>query len=293
MTWMLLLVASLGNEAQGSTAAETTISGVVLTLMDQADVPAREAGVLMQLSVREGQIVEAGQLLGQIDDTAAKLRESKAETEYRQALQTAENDIKVRFARKSADVAQAELSRAEESARDFKKSVSETEIDRLRLLADKAVLEIEQAAIDLSVAGQVRDLRDRDRELAALSVSHRRITAPLTGMVVQWRRHIGEWVEPGAPVVRVIRLNKLRAEGFGLATQLTPDSVGAKVIFVTKLPPGSQQEFVGELMFVSPEIDPVNGQVRFWAEIDNPKTVLRPGQMGELRIVVGTPVASK
>lgn len=293
MTSILLLVASLGSEPRGAEATEITISGAVLTLIDQADVPAREAGVLMQLSVREGQIVEAGQLLGQIDDTDARLRETKAETEFLQARQAAENDIKVRFARKSADVAQAELSRAEESAKDFKKSVSETEIDRLRLLADKAVLEIEQATIDLSVAGQVRDLRDRDRELAALSVSHRRIIAPLTGMVVQWRKHVGEWVEPGTAVVRVIRLNKLRAEGFGLATQLTPDSIGAKVTFVTNRSQGSRHEFIGELMFVSPEIDPINGQVRFWAEIDNPRTVLRPGQMGELRIAVGTPVAAK
>ncbi len=293
MTSILLLVASLGSEPRGVEATEITISGAVLTLIDQADVPAREAGVLMRLSVREGQIVEAGQLLGQIDDTDARLRETKAETEFQQARQAAENDIKVRFAKKSADVAQAELSRAEESAKDFKKSVSESEIDRLRLLADKAVLEIEQATIDLSVAGQVRDLRDRDRELAALSVSHRRIVAPLTGMVVQWRKHVGEWVEPGTAVVRVIRLNKLRAEGFGLASQLTPDSVGSKVTFVTARSQGSRQEFIGELMFVSPEIDPINGQVRFWAEIDNPRTVLRPGQMGELRIAIGTPVAAK
>lgn len=293
MTSILLLVASLGSEPRGVEATEITISGAVLTLIDQADVPAREAGVLMRLSVREGQIVEAGQLLGQIDDTDARLRETKAETEFQQARQAAENDIKVRFAKKSADVAQAELSRAEESAKDFKKSVSESEIDRLRLLADKAVLEIEQATIDLSVAGQVRDLRDRDRELAALSVSHRRIVAPLTGMVVQWRKHVGEWVEPGTAVVRVIRLNKLRAEGFGLAMQLTPDSVGSKVTFVTQRSQESRQEFIGELMFVSPEIDPINGQVRFWAEIDNPKTVLRPGQMGELRIAIGTPVAAK
>ncbi|MDX1969890.1 MAG: efflux RND transporter periplasmic adaptor subunit [Planctomycetaceae bacterium] len=293
MTSILLLVASLGSEPRGVEATEITISGAVLTLIDQADVPAREAGVLMRLSVREGQIVEAGQLLGQIDDTDARLRETKAETEFQQARQAAENDIKVRFAKKSADVAQAELSRAEESAKDFKKSVSESEIDRLRLLADKAVLEIEQATIDLSVAGQVRDLRDRDRELAALSVSHRRIVAPLTGMVVQWRKHVGEWVEPGTAVVRVIRLNKLRAEGFGLASQLTPDSVGSKVTFVTQRSQESRQEFIGELMFVSPEIDPINGQVRFWAEIDNPKTVLRPGQMGELRIAIGTPAAAK
>ncbi|OYW20382.1 MAG: hypothetical protein B7Z55_07390 [Planctomycetales bacterium 12-60-4] len=282
----LLLVACLGSEPQVSSDSPTVISGVVLTLMDQAEVPARESGVLMNRAIPEGRIVESGQLLGQIDDTDARLREAKAETEFQQARQISENDIKVRFAKKSADVAQAELQRALDAVNKFNKSVSQSEIDRLQLLADKAGLEIEQAAIDLTAAGQIRDLRERDKELAALSVAHRRITAPLTGMVVQWRKHIGEWVEPGTPIVRVIRLDKLRAEGFGPATLLTPDSVGMKVTFVTHLQPGMQRQFVGELMFVSPEIDPVNGQVRFWAEVDNPKTVLRPGQMGELQISV-------
>ena len=40
---------------------------------------------------------------------------------------------------------------------------------------------------------------------------------------------------------------------------------------------GKRVEFPGKVVFVSPEIDPVNGQVRVWAEIDNKDGRLRPG----------------
>ena len=40
----------------------------------------------------------------------------------------------------------------------------------------------------------------------------------------------------------------------------------------------------GKIVFVSPEIDPVNGQVRVWAEIDNTDFKLRPGLHGSMVI---------
>jgi multidrug efflux pump subunit AcrA (membrane-fusion protein) len=37
-------------------------------------------------------------------------------------------------------------------------------------------------------------------------------------------------------------------------------------------------------VFVSPEVDPVNGQVRVLAEVDNPDGVLRPGLRATMTI---------
>ena len=40
----------------------------------------------------------------------------------------------------------------------------------------------------------------------------------------------------------------------------------------------------GKVAFVSPEVDPITGQVRVWAEIDNAAGKLRPGQ--NVRMVI-------
>ncbi len=43
-------------------------------------------------------------------------------------------------------------------------------------------------------------------------------------------------------------------------------------------------EFAGHIVFVNPEIDPLNSQVRVWAEVENPDLKLRPGMQATLTI---------
>ncbi len=269
-------------------AAEPVVDGIVLTLVEQADLAAREPGILLKIAAREGTFVEAGQLLGQLDDTDARHRLAKAELEWTKATREAESPLKMRFAEKAVEVAEAELRRAEESVAKFDRSISETELDRLRLLAEKSRLELEQATLDQELAGLIRDLKARDRDLAAYSCASRQLTAPFAGMVVSWKVRPGEWVDPAAAVVRVIRLSSLRAEGFIDARSLTLDDVGRKVGFTATEPADTTRDYEGEIAFVSPEIDPVNGQVRFWAEIDNTARRLRPGTLGRLTLLPTT-----
>lgn len=264
---------------------------VVLTLIEQVDVPARESGMLLALTVTEGKTIEAGQLLGRIDDAEALVLLARATTDVKQAHELVENDIKVRFAKKSAEVATAELQRALDAAEKFAKSVSQTELDRLKLVADKSALEIDQAEYDLSQARLTLALKQHDLDRARLQVERRQILAPIAGMVVQWKRHKGDWLEPGTPVVRIVRLNKLRAEGFAPATRLTLADVGRSVMLTVDQADQSA-DLPGALTFVSPEVDPVNGQVRFWAEIDNPQTTLRPGQNGTLALRTAMPAVT-
>ncbi|MBC8113172.1 MAG: HlyD family efflux transporter periplasmic adaptor subunit [Candidatus Saccharimonas sp.] len=265
-------------------SAELQIDSALLTLIEHADVSASEAGLLSLLAVKEGETVAEGKPLAKIDDREAKLIRMRAETELKVARALADNDIKVRFAKLSVAVADAELKRAMESNLKFPKSVSQTEIDRLKLLADKAVLEIEQAEVDLQQARLSLQIKQHDLERATLALERRTIAAPFPGMVVQWKKQHGEWVEPGTPVMRLIRLNRLRAEAF-LASQMLPTNlVGRPATLVVDVPGKSAAKYEGKLVFVSPEIDPVNGQVRVWAEIDNSDLSLRPGQTATLVI---------
>ena len=266
-------------------SAELRIDSVLLTLIEHADVSASEAGLLSLLAVKEGETVAEGKPLAKIDDREAKLIRARAESELKVARALADNDIKVRFAKLSVAVADAELKRAMESNVKFPKSVSQTEIDRLKLLADKAVLEIEQAELDLQQARLSLQVKQHDLDRAILALERRTIAAPFPGMVVQWKRQHGEWVEPGTPVMRLIRLNRLRAEAFLASQNLPTNLVGRPATLLVDVPGKSAVKYEGKLVFVSPEIDPVNGQVRVWAEIDNSDLSLRPGQTGLL--VVG------
>ena len=257
---------------------EIRIESALLTLIEHADLPASESGPLVQREIVEGATVDSDAVLGKIDDHEATLVLERAKTELRIAEAIVENDIKVRFARKSQEVALAELKRSQESIEKFPKSVSQTELDRLRLLADKATLEIEQAQVDHEQAKLSKLLKQSDVERAELLLQRRKIKAPFPGMVVSWKKQRGEWVEAGTPVVRIIRLNRLRAEAFVSSRIPVGDLLDRPVQLIVDLPGKPKSRFEGKLVFVDPEIDPVNNQMRIYAEIDNTNFRLRPGQ---------------
>ena len=270
---LLLLMA--GNEKFN----EIEIKDAQLTLIEHADISARDAGVLNQIYVKEGETVELNAPIALIDDQDARLMQQRAETEFTIASSLAQNDLRVRFARKSLDVAKAELKRSMESVEKFPKSVSQTELDRLKLLADKADLDVDQAEFEMAQAKLTEKLKKHDFDKSTLQLERRTIKAPFPGMIVQLKRRRGEWVDAATPVARLIRLNRLRAEGFVSSSIAPAKLVGRTATFRVD---GTRHK--GTLTFIHPEIDPVNQQVRVWAEIENEDLSLRPGQIGTLTI---------
>src|SRR5438876_950872 len=134
-----------------------------------------------------------------------------------------------------------------------------------------ASVEISSAVIKISeeVAGLTRDIRDSEHKIASEQLERRTILAPLRGMIVEVLRRRGEWVQPGDTVVRIVRLDRLKAEGFLPAKHASLDLVGSKVRLKVVGADNKATEFPGHIVFVNPEIDPLNSQVRVWAEVEN------------------------
>lgn len=280
----MLCVVGASAWAQDGTNGPVRIDNALITLIEQAEIPARDAGLLTELSVSEGDTVKRGQLLGKVDDEDARLALAKAVAETRIAATTAANDVKIRYADKAAKVAAAEYKRAQESVERVEKSVSKTELEKLQLEADRGTLAVEEATHDLTIAKQTRDLKAAEQAVAQQVVDRRQITSPLDGVVVQLHFRRGEWVKPGDPVLRVVRIDRMRAEAFVPAGQAAGDWAGRSVKFFPAAGGAEREPFVGKLTFVSPEIDPVNGQIRVWAEIENRNQSLRPGERGRLEL---------
>lgn len=287
-----MLASTCAGQKPEKSADKITVDSVLVTLIEQVEVPAREVGVLATIAIKEGQMVDAGAVLAQIDDTEAQLARTRARIERDIADKEAKNDLKIRFADKSLEVANAEMKRATESMEKYRKSVSATELDRLRLASDKAALEAEQSRDDLKTAKLTAELKENEFQLATRNVERRKIITPIGGVVVQINARQGEWVEPGKTVVRILRINRLRAEGFLNGREIHGDLTGRRVTLTAQFPGKQRAEFPGNITFVSPEINPVNGQVRFWAEVENRDLLLRPGMSASLSIDLTVPKAA-
>lgn len=280
MNWLCLVCAL--TQPGGETNVPLKAEGALVRLIEQVDVPARDAGVLSEFAVKEGQAVRKGELLGRLDEEEQTLAVSKAELELETARRKAESDVPVRAARKGAEVARADLDRALLARQNFKEAISDSEVDSLRLKSEKAVLEIEQALLEGQLAEAASRIRANELDVAKMRLGQRRIAAPLDGIVVQLYRQPGEWVQPGEKTIRVLRLDRLRVEAFLPESAAKTSLVGAKAMLRAGTDAGA--EYSGEVVFVSPEVDPVNGQVRIWAEVSNRDLRLRPGHRGVLEI---------
>ncbi len=280
---------SLG--AAMSLSADILIEGARASLIDDVRLPAREAGVLEVLSVREGTEVAVGDSIGFIDRSMALLQGDVASIQLEVAQAEADSDVELRFARKSSQVSYAELDRFEEAVRAYAKAVSESELDTARFSAERADMSVEQAEKDRKIAELTSQLRARERDVAMTRIGHAKLVSPLRGTIVEVLVQPGEWAQTGQPIVRIIGLDRLRIEAFVDAKQSDEGLVDCSVEFKPAEPTGQAGTFPGKIVFVSPEVDAVTGQVRIWAEVDNKQRKLRPGFKGDL--VIRTQPASR
>jgi macrolide-specific efflux system membrane fusion protein len=260
------------------------VSSVLLRAHEQAEAAAGEPGLIEVVHVQEGQTVARGEALAQIDDDEAELARARMETELAIAQEQAENDVQAQVAEKTLAVAQTELRRNVDLNAKFPSAVSQSEIDRLRLVAERSALELEQANHLKRIAQLTVRLKQHELAAAELMLRRRRIVAPFAGVVVEIKKHAGEWVEPGDAVLRLVRIDRVRAEGYVDAAAVRGPLRGRPVTLTVDLPDLKQTRFAGEITFVDPQVDPVNAQVRVWAEIDNRDARLKPGFKGVLTI---------
>jgi macrolide-specific efflux system membrane fusion protein len=273
-----------------------TIPNCLVTLIHEVDVPAEEAGVLVDVFAEEGQSVREGDQLAQIDD--ARAQTAKEVTEYKRDAAQAEweNDVNVRYSKAGAMVSEAELIQANEANEELAGTVSYSDVRRLALKLKESRLRIEQSEHERKIAEKELQVAEGELRAAEDDVDRRKIKSLLDGVVVQRYVQAGNWVRPGDPVVRVIDMDTLRIEGFLDANRFSPAEVdGAPVSGTVSLPRGGEKEFTGKIVFASPETE-AGPQFLVKAEVKNPKVnvetaagirpywLLRPGDVVEMTI---------
>jgi multidrug efflux pump subunit AcrA (membrane-fusion protein) len=256
--------------------------------VEEAKVPAREAGVLLELAVREGDAVQSGEVIARIDDNQPQMEKRKAKAEHDQTIAKAESDVDIRYSIAAEKVAEAEHMKALESHTKVPGSVTEVERNRLKLNEQKSELQIEQARLEQRMNVLAAASKGVELEAAENAVERRLIKSPLDGVVVQIFPHQGEWMQPGDPLAHVVRIDKLRVEGFVNAGQWNAEDVRDRPVTVeVQMAGGRREAFEGRIVFTSPLVQAGNN-FRVVAEVDNRQAadrwLLRAGQTATMTI---------
>ena len=236
----------------------------------------------------DGQTVQVGTLLVQVDDRQPRLEQQAAKAELTAALARAEDDIEVRFSEAAYRVAQAEYQAAMEVNRKVPGTVPATEVRRLELTQHRSFLQIEKSKTDQRVAKLNAEVSQAAVDAAAVAIERRQIKSPVDGLILSVLKQPGEWVQAGEPVARVARMDRLRVEGFLSATQFNASELVDRPVTVQfELARGRKVELPGRVTFVSPLVQAGN-RYRLRAEVENRQEngqwLLRSGM--ETRMVI-------
>jgi len=281
LVWFALLPSSWIRSQQ---PPSLNVQSVIVRLIDQVDVPAQSLGVLSEIKVQEGDRVESKQILGELDPQEAKLLVDQAVAQEAIAAQQAIDDVAIRAAKLSVAFATEEHARLAKANQEQPRSVSESELAKAKQAMDQALLELEKQEKENQLKRLQWDRTKSDLAIAQRNLALRSVTAPWPGVVVSVLRSPGEWVKPGDKLFRIVSIDRLRAEGFAQSTSIDGKAQGAKAQFLIDQEPNTSP-VEGTVVFVSPEVDPVNGQIRLWVDLDNRLGQLKPGMRGSLKIL--------
>lgn len=274
-----------------------TIRDAQLRLVKDVRVSTQEAGIVKNVPIQPNDVLKRDDLLVELDNEIQKTQVSGAEKQLSIAKAESTNDVDLRFADKSAEVAGTELERARGASARYSRAVSQTEIARLTLQFEQAQLSGEQARHDLALNRLRTESKENEYELAKIKLRQRTIRTPIDGQVAEVFVQEGEWAELGAPIARIVNLDKLRVVALVPEEHLFAIQKGQQAQLKIAIgrttrdqeAQGSKAESKsieakGEVSFVSAELNPVNREFVIWVDIDNRDKKLRPGLVGTLEL---------
>ena len=303
-----------------ATANELTLSGNIES--HESLVGFKVVGRIVNLPVEEGQQVEQGALLAQlenadyrqkvrIDEASVRVRQSDLELTQagtreqekdasRQAMLDAQADMEQK--KIDNDRAQNLYAKDEVSAQD--RDIAATSLKRAQATYKGALQRYNEAVEgsrkeEIAIARANLKQADADLGLSQVNLGYTILQAPSAGVITVREAELGEVVSPGSPVVTLADLDHIWLRAYIAETDLGRIHWGQDAAVTTDTYPGKQ--YHGRISFISytAEFTPKSVQTykervtlvyRIKIDIDNPNHELKPGMPADAHIKLGSSI---
>lgn len=261
-----------------ASAADLVLVDCRVKVIDQLPLASDRAGVLADVSFREGDAVTARQRV-------ARIRDDVIQAQLAIAQQKADYTAEVLAKEKAHQISQNVYRQALEANRENPRTVPQLELEKMRLDMELAAFEIERAKHDLQVHKLERD--QASAELQAYS-----ILSPVSGIVTKIFKHRGEAVRQGDPVIEITSTDRVKVEGWLTLTESFQVAQGTPVKVQIDIEnedhPIEKQIFEGRVTFVDVVVEPTGKKVKLTAEVINHDNILRAGLMARMTVATST-----
>ncbi len=222
--------ASTGAKTSGS-QDNLYLENCQISFIDDIMLPAQESGVISLLSVKEGDSIKAGTVVGKIDDELFQQILQQAKLRYELAADAAEDSLAIEAAEKKYNVAAIEARKTS----DLADKGSKSESDRLMAIytMEIAALERDKAVREQKKAGLEKQLEESKFLEAKKHVEGHILQSEFDASVIKIMKKPQEYVQKGEAVMRIARMDRLWVQGAIEINDLNPEEVRGKRVTVT------------------------------------------------------------
>jgi len=294
---VLITLAVLGNRYFNRSTDSNTYSGTI----EGTEIPVQPelGGRIVELLVREGQVIKTGDIIAKLDDTQAKISLDIAKSQQTQA-QAKLNDLlggaRVEEIRRLENVvtqAKANMTALEPSLKfeedtltidqklyesgAMSKQVVDAQQNKLATLKSQyqgaqAGVNVAQASLDQAQAGYTQptiqaqkaavDIAAQSVKSAELGLSKLTINSPANGQVLYQNVEFGQVVNPGTSLATILDANDLWIKIYIPGAKLSQIKMGGTVSIVADSYPN--KTFKGQIQYISnqSEFTPKNIQTK-------------------------------
>lgn len=253
---LLLVPADLVTVSTGSISGGVKVTGTLAPL-NRTTINARAGGVMLDVRVRAGETVTAGQVLAHQDpaDAGAQLAQAEAQ------LTSAQVDLKL-------------IEALEQKKTELYKKNYLSEVD---WAAAKGETEVKRAQVQVQEAAVA---------IARRAMTDNAIVAPINGIVAERHVEPGTRVAPGQTLFTLVDLGELELAAAIPARDVPQVRVGSAVVFTVD--GYGSREFRGQVVRVNPMATSGSRTITVYATVANPDRALRGGMFANGRIAVGS-----
>ena len=298
----------------GCTAEQVNVDGTGTIEAQEVDVAAQQSGILQQIEVTEGDVVQPEQLLARTDDEIQKLKLQQAEAQREQAeaqlemLQEGPHPKDIERAEAQLAQAKEQLELAEKEWRRIETLYEENSVTRKQYDAGLAEYRSRQAQYD-AVRASLEKLQNlaRPQEIASAEAALRQteqqvaiaerqvrdcsIRSPIRGTVSEIYYEVGEMVPAGRTVATVRTTEQVYLTVYVPEPLLAHIGIGQSAeVYVDGMPDSS---FSGRISHISQEAEftPKNVQTKeqrvklvyaLKLDVQNRDGILKPGMPADV-----------
>ena len=278
-----------------------TLDGMV-----NAAIRAQVTGYLLTQNYSEGSAVRKGQLLFQIDPRPFQAAVDQAQGQLAQAnAQLAQSNAQLLQAQAQLASAEANQRKAQLDEDRYiplakQAAVTQQDLDNAtqnnlssKAQVKAAIAQVETAKAQIQASAAAVQAAKAALETAKVNLGFTRLTSPIDGIAGVAQTQVGNLVSPASNAVTTVSTLDPIKVNFTVSEQeylsFTREDTPIKQLQLELiLGDGTVYPHTGRFAFADRQVNESTGAIQLTGLFPNPRNVLRPGEYGKVRAVVGT-----